>query len=210
MLPAKRRRRNSGELRHLHTELWASVLFLASVVDDPNAEMDARLKAAHGLVVTGGLYRNILIDVREERAQQRRAALKAVEAEEQLGCHVKAKVEANTVEDTADDTPDDWEDAVLQASAEGTLQALEQSRVLAGLPAPNKALVQAAVLADPAQPRRLTATAPKPVRPPTLPAVIVPDPEEDRLAALEGQVKDMLHAVKTHLRTSPNHAALAR
>jgi hypothetical protein len=67
MAAKPRRRRNSGELCHLRVEVWSTILFLSSVVEDPEADMEHRLKAASGICVSSGVYRTILADIAEEK-----------------------------------------------------------------------------------------------------------------------------------------------
>jgi hypothetical protein len=180
----KRRRRNSGELRHLRTEVWASLLYLAGVVEDDTADIEHRLKAAHGVVVTAGVYRNILEDVRGQAI--RHEAARWVRRDDQK--MLPAAEDEGLDEDL-------YDEAVSQAMAVGTIAELEQARQLfMGLPEANKALVQAMALATIGRPPAPELT---PAPPKILEAVIVPpDPEEARLLALEHEVRSLIHGIK--------------
>jgi hypothetical protein len=205
-VPVKRRRRNSGSLRHLQTEVWATIHFLSGIIEDDTQPLEARLKAAAGICVSAGVYRSGLQDRREEARRELQAELARQEATQQLRWR---ESESEPEVSDVDADPDDWEEAVAQAIDEGTLETLEQSRALAGLPRPNKALVQAAALADVGRPKPVALRVAAPVVRPLL-MVTTADPEDIRLAALERQVKAMLHAVKQRIATPTGDGAVAR
>jgi hypothetical protein len=208
-MPPVRRRRASGNLAQLKVEVWATICFLGDTVADTEVSLEARLKAAAGMCISAGVFRNILQDCREEKTREAIAALAIHDAKQRLAlreaaCDLDDQDPLDVEVDEEPALPDGWEEAVHQAARRGTLGALEQSRVLGGLPPPNKALVQAMVLADIGTAKPSVGREYPEVPPPRVPRPVppTPDPEELRLAALEAEVRGLVDAVKSQVRAT--------
>ena len=61
-LPGRRRRRKAGDLEALKREVWHAILAAADMLDDPDAEMADRLRAANAVASLAGVYRSVYAD----------------------------------------------------------------------------------------------------------------------------------------------------